>query len=153
LALASATLDALINAAARFSAAIEQQLETVRNAPAPAEFAEKIRAYAEAKIAYFTALRGELPELINIATGKEPRPVQFDRFAAAFSISGEKQEKAAEEKTRALLEHFSGDPDVEKAWTEFERAQKIEETFDKDLMGSISRGAALVGGLELANKL
>jgi hypothetical protein len=30
-------------------------------------------------------LRDEMPELINIASGKEPRPLQLDRFAGAFS--------------------------------------------------------------------
>jgi hypothetical protein len=75
----------------------------VQNDPAPTEFAEKTLAYAEAKVAYFTALRDEMPELINIASGKEPRPLQLDRFAGAFSIAGEKQEKAADEKTLVLL--------------------------------------------------
>jgi hypothetical protein len=107
----------------------------VQNDPAPTEFAEKTLAYAEAKVAYFTALRDEMPELINIASGKEPRPLQLDRFAGAFSIAGEKQEKAADEKTLVLLGRFSGNPDIEKARAEFERAQKIEETFHKDFDG------------------
>ena len=55
--------------------------------------------------------------------------------AAAFSTIGERQQKAAEEKKEALLEHFSRDPDVEKARTEIEHAQEIEETFDKDFYG------------------
>jgi hypothetical protein len=128
-ALASATLDLLVNAAARFSAAIEQQLAIVQSDPAPADFAEKTVAYAEA------ALRDEMPELINIASGKEPRPLQLDRFAGAFSVAGEKQEKAADEKTLLFLGRFSGNPDIEKARAEFKRAQKIEETFHKDFDG------------------
>jgi len=134
-AFASATLDLLVNAAARFSAAIKQQLVIVQSDPAPADFAEKTLVYAEAKVAYFTALRDEMPELINIASGKEPRPLQLDGFAGAFSIAGEKQEKAADEKTLVLLGRFSGNPDIEKARTEFNRAQKIEETFHKDFDG------------------
>jgi hypothetical protein len=134
-AFASATLDLLVNAAAHFSTAIGQQLVTVQNDPAPAEFAEKTLAYAEAKVAYFTALRDEMPELINIASGKEPRPLQLDRFAGAFSVAGEKQEKAADEKTLVFLEGFSGNPDIEKAKAEFKRAQKIEEAFHKDFDG------------------
>jgi hypothetical protein len=35
----------------------------------------------------------------------------------------------------ALLEQFSGDPNVEKAMAEIEHAQEIEETFDKDFDG------------------
>jgi len=79
-AFASATLDALVNAAARFSAAIGQQLVMVKNDPAPAEFAEKTVAYAEAKTAYFRALREEMPELINIATRRKLQLLQFDQL-------------------------------------------------------------------------
>ena len=58
------------------------------------------------------------------------RPV-LDKLAAALSISiaGEPQQKAADEKKGALLEQFSGDPDVEKARAE------IDETFRKDFDG------------------
>jgi hypothetical protein len=34
-----------------------------------------------------------------------------------------------------LLEHFSSNPDVEKAKAEFEHAQEIEETSHKDFDG------------------
>jgi hypothetical protein len=59
----------------------------------------------------------------------------LDKFAAAFSIAGEPQQKAADEKKGALLEQFSDDPNVEKAMAEIEHAQEIEETFDKDFDG------------------
>jgi hypothetical protein len=134
-AFAGATLDALVNAAARFSAAFGQQLVLVQNDPAPAEFAEKTVAYAEAKTAYFTALREAMPELINTATRRKLRPLQLDNFIAAFAVAGEKQEKAVDEKTVTLLERLSGNADVEKARAEFERAQKVEETFQKDFDG------------------
>jgi len=39
-----------------------------------------------------------MPELINIATGQECRPVQLEEFSAPFSIAGEKQEKAADQR-------------------------------------------------------
>jgi hypothetical protein len=61
----------------RHSAAIQQQLVTVQNDPLLAEFVEKTIAYAEAK----TALREAMPELINIATGKESRPVQLEEVS------------------------------------------------------------------------
>ena len=64
------------------------------------------------------------------------RPPALDQFAAAFSIGGERQQKAVDEKKGALLRHFSGDPDVEKARAEIEHAQEIEETFHKDFNGS-----------------
>jgi hypothetical protein len=46
---ASATLDVLVNAAAIFSATIQQQLEALQNDPSAAELAEKTIDYAEAK--------------------------------------------------------------------------------------------------------
>ena len=55
--------------------------------------------------------------------------------AAAFSTAGERQQKAPDEKTRASLEHFSGDPDVEKARAKSEHPQEIEETFHKNFDG------------------
>jgi hypothetical protein len=134
-AFAGATLDALVNAAARFSAAFGQQLVLVQNDPASVEFAEKTVAYAEAKTAYFTALWEEMPERMNTATRRKLRPLQLDNFIAAFSVAGEKQEKAVDEKTVTLLERLSGNADVEKARAEFERAQKVEETFHKDFDG------------------
>jgi hypothetical protein len=63
------------------------------------------------------------------------RPPALDEFAAAFSIAGEPQQKAVDEKTRASLERFSGDPDVEKARAQSEHTQQIEETFHKDFDG------------------
>jgi hypothetical protein len=74
----------------------------VQNDPAPAEFAEKAVAYAEAKTAYFTALREETPELINTATRRKLRPLQLDNFIATFAVAGEKQEKATDENTLTL---------------------------------------------------
>jgi hypothetical protein len=70
-ALASETLDALVNASAGFSAAIHQQLEILQSGPSPSEFAEKTIDYAKAKTSYFTALRHAVPELEDIATGQE----------------------------------------------------------------------------------
>jgi hypothetical protein len=63
------------------------------------------------------------------------RSPALDKFAAAFSIGGEPQQKAADEKKGPLLEHFSGDLDVGKARAEIEHAQEIEETFHKDFDG------------------
>jgi hypothetical protein len=96
-AFASETLNDLVNASASFSAAIVQQLAMVQIDPSPGEFAEKTVANAKAKVAYFNALRAAMPELENIATGKEPRPRELDQFATNFLIAGEKQEQAADE--------------------------------------------------------
>jgi hypothetical protein len=90
-AFASETLDVLVNAAASFSATIQQQLEMLQSDPSPAKIAEKTIDYAEAKAAYFKALREEMPELIKMATGREERPPELDTFAAAFAVAGEKQ--------------------------------------------------------------
>jgi len=107
----------------RLQAAIGQQLVMVQNDPASAEFAEKTVAYAGAKTVYLTALRKEMPELINTATRRKLRPLQLDNFIRAFSVAGEKQEKAVDKKTVTFLERLSGNADVEKARAEFERAQ------------------------------
>ena len=125
----------LVNAAASFSATIQQQLETLQSNPSPAELAEKTIDYTEAKAAYFEALRAELPELINVATGKEARPPELDTFAAAFAIAGEEQEKLADEQTLALLKRYAHNSNIEKATVEFERAQETEQRFQKEFDG------------------
>jgi hypothetical protein len=135
LAFAGATLDALVNAAAKFSIAMKQQLEVLASSPSPTEFAGKTIAYAEAKTAYFAAMRSAIPELINIATGREARPPELDNLAEAFSLAGEKQEHLAEAQTLILLKQFLPNPDVEKAREEFESAQKVQESFHKDFDG------------------
>jgi len=84
-AFASETLNTLVNASAGFSTAILQQLGTVQGDPTPTKFAEKTISYAKAKTAYFMALREEVPGLMKIATGKEPRPLELGTFAAAFA--------------------------------------------------------------------
>jgi hypothetical protein len=80
-------------------------------------------------------LKFEPNPLRSLGSVNGARPPALDKFAAAFSIAGERQQKAAEEKKGALLGHFSGDPDVEKARAEIEHAQEIEETFHKDFNG------------------
>ncbi|MBV8141125.1 MAG: hypothetical protein JOZ60_03675 [Verrucomicrobia bacterium] len=134
-AFASATLDVLVNAAASFSATIQQQLEMLQSNPSPEEIAEKTIDYAEAKEAYFDALRAELPELMKIATGKEARPPELDSFAAAFAVAGEEQEKVADRETLVLLKRYSHNSQIEKATGEFERAQKAEQRFHKKFDG------------------
>ena len=93
---------------------------------------EKTVSYAKAKTTYYNALRAEMPD---IATGRQPRPPDLDKFPAAFSVAGEKQEKAADEETSILLQRFSGNPDVKKARAEFVRAQEVEERFLHDFDG------------------
>jgi hypothetical protein len=67
--------------------------------------------------------------------GRQPRPPDLDKFPTAFSVVGEKQEKVADEETSLLLQRFSGNPAVEKARTEFERAQEVEERSLHDFDG------------------
>ena len=79
-----------------------------------------------------------MPEMTDIATGRQPRPSDLDKFPAAFSVAGEKQEKAADKETSILLQRFSGNPDVKKARSEFERHKKSKNDSFMILMGSIS---------------
>ena len=65
--------------------------------------------------------------MMKIATGKEERPPELDTLAAAFAVTGEKQEMVADQETLALLKRFSRDPDVEKSRAEFERAQPRDQ--------------------------
>jgi hypothetical protein len=132
----SEKLDVLVNAAASFSATIQQQLETLHSDPSQAELAEKTIDYSEAKSAYFKAFRAEMPELMKIATGKEARPPELDTFAAVFAVASEDEEKTADKETLVFLKRFSGNPVIEKAKAEFKRAQKVEERFHKDFEGA-----------------
>jgi hypothetical protein len=128
-------LNALITTAQDFPVAIQEQLAAVQGDISATQLVEKMVSYAKAKTAYFNALRAEMPEMTDIATGRQPRPSDLDKFRAAFSAAGEKQEKAADEETLVLLQRFSGNPGVEKARAEFERAQEIEERFLHDYDG------------------
>jgi hypothetical protein len=108
---ASPTLDALVNAAASFPVAIGQQLVFVKMSRHRQSFLRR-PLHMPKKTAFITALREAMPDLTNIAAGEESRPAQLDKYSAAFSIAGEKQEKAADEKTLLLLERSSGNPGV-----------------------------------------
>jgi hypothetical protein len=94
-------------------------------------------SYADAKTKYFKALRDAAPESMKIAMGREARPPELDTMAAAFVVAGEKQETVADEETIALLKRFAGNPDVEKARAEFDRAQRVEESFHRDFDGQL----------------
>ena len=128
-------LNALVTAAQDFSVAIQEQLAAVQSDISATQIVEKTVTYAKAKTAYYNALRAEMPEMTDIATGRQPRPSELDKFPAAFSAAGEKLEKAADEETSILLKRFSGKPDVKKATAEFERAQEVDERFLHDFDG------------------
>jgi hypothetical protein len=128
-------LNALVTAAQDFSVAIQEQLAAVQSDISATQLVEKTVTYAKAKTAYFNALRAEMPEMTDIATGRQPRPSDLDKFPATFTVAGEKQEKTADQETLILLQRFSGNPGVEKARAEFGRAQETEERFHHDFDG------------------
>jgi hypothetical protein len=134
-ALGDEKLDVLVNAAASFSATIQQQLETLQGDPSPEEFADKTIDYSEAKTAYFNALRAEMPDAMNIAKGQGTRHLELDSFAAALAVANEDQEKTADNETLVLLRRYSGNPAVEKAKMQFQRAKIVEQKFHKDFDG------------------
>jgi hypothetical protein len=111
---AFASLDGLVTAAQSFAAAIEQQITTAQSDPSPTDFAGKTVAYADAKISYYNALRAAMPDLANIATGKEPRPPEVNKFRDAFRVAGEIQEIAADKETAALLKHSRAIPTLKR---------------------------------------
>jgi|SRR5580704_11266716 hypothetical protein len=100
--------------------------------PSPAELAEKTIDYAEAKETY-SRLCGGGARIDEICDGRRRGPLA-DTFAAAFAVADENQEMA-DQKTWFCLSNSRGNPDVEKAKVEFERAQKVEEQFHKDFDG------------------
>ena len=107
-ALGSKELDVLVNAAASFSATIQQQLETLQSDPSPAELVEKTIDYSEAKMAYFKALRAGVPELMKIARGKEERPPELDTFAVAFAVAGEEPGKGGGQRDAGFVKTVLG---------------------------------------------
>ena len=131
-AFASQNLDVLINAAASFSATINQQLQMLHSNPSAATFAQKTIDYAEAKAAYFEALRAALPILTSATSTEEERSPEIDKFAAALAVAREEQAKMANNQTLVLFARFPHDARIEKARVEFERAQKAEQSFHKD---------------------
>jgi hypothetical protein len=129
---ADPNLDVLINAAASFSATINQQLQMLHSNPSVATFAQKTINYAVAKAAYFEALRAALPILTSTSGSEEERSPEIGKFAAALAVARQEQAKTADSQTLALFARFSHDPRTEKARVEFERAQKAEQSFHKD---------------------
>lgn len=130
---ANENLEVLVNAAASFSATINQQLEMVQSNPTQAEFVEKTFDYAESKAAYFKALWAELPELKNVPA--DQRSPEFDAFAAALAVAGEEQQKVVDDETLILLKRFSRNPDVAKLTLALRRAQAFERRFHNDYDG------------------
>ena len=86
-------LNALVTAAQDFSVAIQEQLAAVQGDISATELVEKTVSYAKAKTAYFNALRAEIPEMTDIATGRQPRPSDLDKFPTAFSVCRRKAGK------------------------------------------------------------
>src|SRR5580700_11783142 len=78
-AFAGESLDALLHASRGFSTAIQQQILAINRGPSLIEFVAKTIVYAQAKTAYFDALRAAAPELMDIATGREARPPEVDK--------------------------------------------------------------------------
>jgi hypothetical protein len=130
-AFASATLDVLVNAAASFSATIQQQLEMLQSNPSAAELAEKTIELRRSQKSLFQGLAGGGSRIVENCH-RQARPPGLDTSAAAFAVAGEKQEMVADQETLVLLKRFSRDPGVAKARAEFEHAQRAEETLHKD---------------------
>jgi hypothetical protein len=132
---AGGTLDGLVNAAEGYAVAIQQQIAILQSITTPTELAAKTISYAAAKTTYYEALRAAAPELMDIATGKKPRPPEVDQFAQGFSAAGENQETVADEATAALLTKLPFNADLEKAKAAFAQAQAAEAQFRHDFNG------------------
>jgi hypothetical protein len=106
------------------SAGVQQQLESSKTIHCPAIFAAKTIEYQPCGKA--------VPELMNVAMGRRPRPPKVNQFAAAFRGRWRKTGDGCGPRDAGLLKRFSRDPGVAKARLEFERAQRVEERFHKD---------------------
>jgi hypothetical protein len=81
---ARGTLDALVNGAEVLRSPFSNKSPQSR--ATPPELAEKTISYAAAKTTYYQALRAAAtPELMDIVTGKKPRPPEVDRFAQSYA--------------------------------------------------------------------
>ena len=69
-AVAGESLDPLVSASRGFSAAIQQQILAIQRGPSLIEFVAKTIVYADAKAAYFNALREAAPELMKNSDGQ-----------------------------------------------------------------------------------
>jgi hypothetical protein len=132
---AGGTLDVLVNAAQGYAIAIQEQIAIVQSVTTPTELAAKTISYAAAKTTYYEALRAAAPELMDIASGKKPRPPAVDQFAQSFSAAGDNQEKVADEATVVFLRKLPFNADIEKAKAALDQAQSVEEKFHQDFNG------------------
>jgi hypothetical protein len=64
--------------------------------------------------------------MMDIATGRRPRPSDLDKFPAAFAVAGARPEKAADEETLTLLQRFSGHPEIDKARVEIGEHKRLK---------------------------
>jgi hypothetical protein len=134
-AFAAGALTPLVIAAEGYAIAIQQQIAIIQSVTTPVELAAKTISYAAAKTAYYDALKAAVPELTDVATGKEPRPPEVDQFARAFSAGGEKQAAVADEATAALLTKLPYNADLEKAKMAFSQALSVQAQFHHDFNG------------------
>ena len=67
---AGESLDPLVSASRGFSTAIQQQILAIQRGPSLIEFVAKTIVYADAKAAYFNALREAAPELMQHCDGQ-----------------------------------------------------------------------------------
>ena len=90
-----------------------------------------------------------MPELMDIATSRKPRPPEVDKLAKAFRLAGERQDTAADDATSDLLEHFQDEPGIQKARVEFACAQEAEEQFHRDFDGQDFVGSGRASPLQI----
>src|SRR5262249_59957411 len=109
-ALAAQNLDVLLNAAASFSVTINQQMQMLHANPSATAFAEKTIDYAEAKAAYFEALRAALPILAKAAAGGEEESAETHKISPARAVTQEEEPKNTHKKKNALFSPFSPSP-------------------------------------------
>ncbi|MBV9390405.1 MAG: hypothetical protein JOY96_00785 [Verrucomicrobia bacterium] len=122
------SMDVLLNAASSFSATVAQQLEMLDRDPSADEFAEKTVDYAMVETAYFEALRAAIP-VVEKSTAHQESSLQLQAFAAAAALANDEQAEIADKYTLAFFRRLPRNAETDRAWLEFQHAQRAEAKF------------------------
>ena len=125
-------LGTLTSVARDFMNAAKAQAAILVSHPAPKDFAASTIAYAVAKERYYTVLRSKMPIFIGMGLKRMPGTAEIKEFQDVFNQFGDEQEQRVAKATAEMLQRFENDEAIVPAEKEFERAQEMEGSFDKD---------------------
>ena len=115
--------------------AAQAQAAILVSHPAPKDFAAATIAYAVAKERYYSVLRSKMPLLIDMGRRRAPATAEIKEFQDVFNKFGDEQEQRVAKATAEILQRLENEQGIAPAEKEFERAQEVERSFDKDFDG------------------